>query len=70
MTFYVIDTVDRSVTWPAKENADRGERFASLKAAQKRAEERAEMEPGKMFEIVQSVAEVECPVGKPKITRR
>lgn len=69
MTFYVIDTVERSVTWPAKDNADKGERFASFKAAQKRAEERAGFEPGKMFEIVQSVAEVECPVGKPKIIK-
>lgn len=70
MTFYVIDTVQRATSWPAKENADCGERFASLKTAQKRAEELAESEPGKMFEIVQSVAEVECPVGKPKITKR
>lgn len=69
MTFYVIDTVERSVTWPAKDDADKGERFASLEAAQKRAEERAEMEPGKLFEIVQSVAEVECPVGRPKVTK-
>lgn len=68
MTFYVIDTVDRAVSWDIK--AEKGQRFASLKAAEKAAKELAEMEPGKMFEIVQSVAEVECPVGAPKITKR
>jgi hypothetical protein len=68
MTFYVIDTVDRAPSWSAKD--EKGERFASFKAAEKRAKELAEIEPGKMFEIVQSVAEVECPVGKPKVTAR
>lgn len=68
MTFYVIDTVDRAVSWSVKD--EKGERFASRKAAEKRAKELAEMEPGKMFEIVQSIAEVECPVGAPKITER
>ncbi len=70
MTFYVIDTVERSVSWPAKADADKGERFASFKAAQKRAEELASSEPGKTIEIVQSIAEVECAVSKPKVTKR
>lgn len=70
MTFYVIDTVERSVSWPAKDDAKIGERFASFKAAEKRAKELAEYEPGKMFEIVESIAEVECPVGDPKVTKR
>lgn len=68
MTFYVIDTVDRAVSWSIKD--EKGERFASRKMAEKRAKELAECEPGKMFEIVQSVAEVECPVGAPKVTVR
>lgn len=66
MTFYVIDAADRSVSWPAKENADKGERFSSFDAAEKRAKVLAEYEPGKLFEIVQSIGEVVCPVGKPK----
>lgn len=70
MTFYVVDTVARSVSWPAKADADKGERFASFGAAEKRAKALAESEPGTMFEIVQSVAEVECPIGKPKVTKR
>lgn len=69
MAFYVIDTVDRAVSWPAKENADKGERFASFAAAKKRAEALAECEPGKLFEIVQAVGEVECPVGKPVLKK-
>lgn len=69
MTFYVIDTVDRSVSWPAKVDADKGERFASFAAAEKRAKAVAGSEPGKIYEIVQSVGEVECPVGKPKVTK-
>jgi hypothetical protein len=68
MTFYVIDTVDRATSWDVK--GEKGERFASRKSAEKRAKELAEMEPGKMFEIVQSIAEVECPVGAPKVTER
>lgn len=68
MTFYIIDTVERATTWSIKE--EKGERFASRKAAEKRAKEIAECEPGKMFEIVQSIAEVECPVGAPKVTER
>jgi hypothetical protein len=70
MTFYVIDTVDRSVSWPAKEDAKMGERFASRKAAEARAKTLAEYEPGKMFEVVESISEVECPVGDPKVTKR
>lgn len=68
MTFYVIDTVDRAVSWDVK--IEKGQRFATFKAAEKQAKELAESEPGKMFEIVQSVAEVECPVGAPKVTKR
>ena len=68
MTFYVIDTVDRAVSWDLK--TEKGRRFASFAAAEKEAKELAESEPGKMFEIVQSVAEVECPVGAPKVTKR
>jgi hypothetical protein len=69
MTFYVVDSVERSVSWPVTDNADKGERFASFKTAQKRAEALAKSEPGKMYEIVQSVGEVECAVGKPKVTK-
>lgn len=68
MTFYVIDTVERATSWSIKD--EKGERFASRKAAEKKAKELAEMEPGKMFEIVQSIAEVECPVGAPKVKER
>lgn len=68
MSFYVIDVADRSTSWGVKE--EKGERFASMKAAEKRAKELAEYEPGKVFEIVQSMAEVWCPVGKPKIETR
>lgn len=70
MTFYVIDTVTRSVSWPSKENADCGERFSSRKAAEARAKVLAGYEPGKMFEVVESISEVECPVGAPKVTSR
>lgn len=70
MTFYVIDVAERMTTWPAKDNADKGESFTTLKAAQKRASERATWEPGKTYEIVQTVAEVVCQVGPPKITKR
>ncbi len=65
MTFYVIDSVERSVSWDDK--TEKGERFSSQKAAEKKAKELAEYEPGKMFEIVQVIAKVECPVGAPKI---
>lgn len=67
MTFYVIDTADRSTSWGVKE--EKGERFTTLKAAEKRAKKLAEYEPGKTFEIVQSIAEVECPVGAPHVVK-
>lgn len=70
MTFYVIDTEERATTWPSKESADKGESFTSMKTAQKRAEERAKWEPGKTYAIVQTVAEVVCQVGPPKITKK
>lgn len=70
MTFYVIDTAARATSWPAKADADKGEVFATLKAAQKRAEQLAKSEPGNKFEIVQPIAEVTCPVGKAKVTKR
>lgn len=68
MTFYVIDTVERTPSWSTKD--DKGERFGSYKAAEKRAKELADMEPGKCFEIVQSVADVVCPVGQARVTAR
>lgn len=70
MTFYVINTADRSVSWPAQQDASAGESFATLTAAQKRASRLAKSEPGNVFEIVKSIAEVQCPVGKPKVTKR
>lgn len=70
MPYYVIDTNARAVSWPAKENAEAGEFFTTLTAAQKRAEKLATSEPGNTFEIVQTIAEVQCPVGKPRFTKR
>ena len=70
MTFYVIDVAERMTTWPAKDDADKGESFTTMKSAQKRAEERAKWEPGKKFEIVQTVAEVVCGVMAPKVTKK
>jgi hypothetical protein len=70
MTFYVIDVSERSVTWPARDDADKGESFTTMKAAQKRAEERATWEPGKIFSITQTIVDVVCQVGKPQITKR
>lgn len=67
MLFYVINTDDNSVSWPARENAERGEKFETRKAAEKRAKELASSEPGKQFNIVQLVATVSCPVGKAQV---
>jgi hypothetical protein len=68
MTFYVIDTADRATTWDLK--TESGQSFASRKSAERKAKELAANEPGKVFEIVQSIAEVSCPVGAPKVTER
>lgn len=66
MTFYIVDTANRAISWNVK--TEKGEHFASRKAAERRAKELAGYEPGKAFEIVQSVAVVQCPVGAPKVT--
>ncbi len=68
MVFYVIDIVSCATSWDIKK--EKGERFPSRKMAEKRAKELAEWEPGKIFEIVQSIAEIECPVGAPRVTNR
>lgn len=70
MTFYVIDVAERMTTWPATVNAKKGECFPTLKTTQKRAEERAQWEPGKTYEIVQTVAEVVCGITAPKVTKK
>lgn len=68
MTFYVIDTAECATSWDVKKES--GQSFASRKAAERRAKELAGFEPGRVFEIVQSIAEVTCPVGAPKVTER
>jgi hypothetical protein len=67
MAFYVIGE-DNQASWSAK--TDGAERFASRKAAEKRARDLASSMPGERFEIVQTVAEVSCPVGAPKLVER
>ena len=66
--FYVVDTEDVSLSWDMKK--DRGEQFASKAAAEKRAKECAASEPGRRFEIVQTISEVSCAVAPPKVTPR
>lgn len=66
--FYVIDTADITVTWDLKKEC--GQRFGTRKAAETVAKEAATREPGKRFEIVETIADVVCPVGDAKITAR
>lgn len=68
MTFYVIDTADRSLSWSVK--SESGEQFTSRKMAEKRAKELADLAPGTVFEIVQTIADVTCPVGNPVVSNR
>ena len=39
------------------------------KAAEKRAKALAASEPGKVYEIVQTIGEVACSVGQPKVKK-
>lgn len=66
--FYVVDTSDFSLSWNPKK--EQGEGFGSRKSAEKRAKELAESEPGKLFEIVETVAHASCAVAPPKITNK
>lgn len=66
--FYVIDTSDISLSWDSKN--ERGEQFGSRKSAEKRAKELADSEPGRVFEIVETVGEASCAVAPPVVTRR
>jgi hypothetical protein len=64
MTFYVIDA-DNLVSYSAEKDAP--ESFKTHRAAEKRATELAESQPGETIRIVSTVAEVVCPVGKPQM---
>lgn len=65
MTYYVVDTYDVALSWDMKK--ERGQVFGSRSAAEKAAKQLAELEPGKLFEVVQSVASVSCAVAPPTV---
>lgn len=54
MKYAVVDA-DNNISW--SEKTEKGEVFSSLKAAQKRASEIADCEPGKTVGIYQLVSE-------------
>lgn len=64
MMYFVIDP-DNLTSYSSEKDAS--ERFSTRKAAEKRANEMAEAEPGKVFLICQAVAEVHCAVNAPII---
>ena len=51
--WYVIDSQENTVTWSVKH--ERGEEFASKRAASKRAAEMAEDEPHKAFFVCETI---------------
>lgn len=58
--FYVIDAEDGSTSWSYK--TESGECFKTVPAAQKRALELANSEPGKIFFICQAIQCAQAPV--------
>lgn len=66
--FYVIDSEDNT-TWHGREKDDCPQRFATFAAAEKRAKELADIEPGKEVKIAKIVGVVLCAV-QPAKTRR
>lgn len=67
-TYYVIDAEDNTL-WEGKEKDDGPQKFNGFVAAEKRAKEAAECEPGKEFKIVRVEAIVSCGVNPPTTTK-
>lgn len=67
-TYYVIDGEDNTL-WQGKEKNDAPQKFKTFAAAEKRAMEAAECEPGTEFKIAMVHSVVACPVQAPKTSR-
>ena len=66
-TFYVLDG-EGNTLYCGKERDDHPQRFPSFKAAEKRAKEAANSEPGTTFSVASVVAVVVTPVQPAKTT--
>lgn len=67
-TYYVIDG-DNNTLWAGKEKDDAPMVFKSFAAAEKRAKEAADCEPGTAFKVVGVEALVQCGVMPAKTTK-
>lgn len=67
-SFYVLDG-EGNTLYCGKERDDHPQRFSTFKAAEKRAKEAANTEPGTTFSIAQVVATVATPVQPAKTAR-
>lgn len=68
MMYWVIEEGENLTSWAPEEDGQ-AEFFETEQAAEKRACELAEKEPGKAFFIATMIASVKCGVTDPKVVR-
>lgn len=65
--WYVVDHAEKLLSWDAQ--GERGDEFGTFKAAQRRAVELSQTEPGRLFVVCQATHFVSAAVG-PSVTAK